>query len=149
LRRKIITLIVAVVAMVCGGLMAVSEPAQAYRQPKCMDKWTWKHIHEAVVLYTTSDYDDVYSLGDTRAVVKNMTGGYNGKVIDYSIDSDGSTDQTVSYRQCLRNGQPASKYSTVDLYYGNWDPNVGIDLYPDGQFRVFMKGSWSKPSKNY
>jgi hypothetical protein len=76
--------------------------------------------------------------------VKQLVGNY-GTTVDTTVESDGTRDLNVEYQQC-RNGRPASEYSTVTLDFTNWNYTYH---YVDTEWRVLVKGPWSRPHKDY
>ena len=125
--RKLLLGLVALLA-IATPIVLTATPAQADPgSPRCMTKAEWYKIKE----------------GQRRATVTRIT-GITGKVNFRSYSSDGSVYTSVDYRQCLRTGKPASRWSTVTIDFDTFDWD---NWYDTGIPHVDYKGSWSTPSR--
>ena len=125
--RKLLLGLLAIAAVT--GPLAVTGAAHADPgSPGCMNKHEWSRIKE----------------GMTRTRVTQVVGSA-GHVTWSSLDGDGwSKDVDVNFRQCRRNGTPASSWSTVYMAFSNYDYD-----YPENDWHAMTldyKGSWSTVS---
>jgi hypothetical protein len=128
--RKILAILVALAAMLAGGVALNPSPSSANPgSPQCITKAEWKRLEE----------------GMTRNKVKRITGIW-GKTYDSYDYRSGAREISVKYRQCLGNGKPSRGWDFVFVAYSNvrvWNWNGDPTLYPN--MRLYDIHGWSRP----